>query len=114
MVNTAQGNVNSGDIIASSNNLGFYFYKMCMKKEYAKICDDYLSRFGYKINEVKTPNILSRKEFNFIKVGGRDELVSGNIPATDLEEINNIFRKGVTIFHDYDTFGNYTINNPIV
>jgi hypothetical protein len=110
----AKGNVNVGDVTYSASKTNFGYFQMSCRYEFAKICDDYLSRFGYKINEVKTPNILSRKEFNFIKVGGRDELVSGNIPATDLEEINNIFRKGVTIFHDYDTFGNYTINNPIV
>lgn len=110
----ARGNVNVGDVTYSASKTNFGYFQMSCRYEFAKICDDYLSRFGYKINEVKTPNILSRKEFNFIKVGGRDELVSGNIPATDLEEINNIFRKGVTIFHDYDTFGNYTINNPIV
>ena len=110
----ARGNVNVGDVTYSASKTNFGYFQMSCRYEYAKICDDYLSRFGYKINEVKTPNILSRKEFNFIKVGGRDELISGNIPASDLEEINNIFRKGVTIFHDYDTFGNYTINNPIL
>ena len=110
----AKGNINVGDVTYACGKTNFSYYQLSCKSEYAKVCDDYLSRFGYKINEVKTPNILSRKEFNFIKVGGHDELVSGNIPASDLEEINNIFRKGVTIFHDYDSFGNYTINNPIV
>ena len=110
----AKGNVNVGDVTYSASKTNFGYFQMSCRYEFAKICDDYLSRFGYKVNEVKTPNILSRKEFNFIKVGGRDELISGNIPASDLEEINNIFRKGVTIFHDYDTFGNYTINNPIL
>ena len=43
-----------------------------------------------------------------------DELVSGNIPASDLEKINSVLRKGVTIFHDYSNFGDYTISNPIV
>ena len=67
-----------------------------------------------KVNIVKTPNLKSRTQFNFIKVGGMDELISGNIPASDLEKINEICRKGVTIFHDYTNFGNYTISNPIV
>ena len=43
-----------------------------------------------------------------------DELVSGDIPASDLDEINSIFRKGVTIFHDYSTFGDYLQTNAIV
>lgn len=110
----ARGNVNVGDVTYSASKTNFGYFQMSCRYEFAKICDEYLSRFGYKINEVKTPNLNSRTKFNFIKVGGHDELISGNIPASDLEEINNIFRKGVTIFHDYDSFGNYTINNPIV
>lgn len=110
----AKGNINVGDVTYAAGMTNFGYYKLSCKYEYAKICDDYLSRFGYKVNEVKTPNLSSRTKFNFIKVGGMDELVSGNIPASDLQEINRIFRKGVTIFHTYSDFGNYTINNPIV
>lgn len=86
---------------------------MTIKKENAIAIDRYLSRFGYKVNEVKTPNLNSRTKFNFIKVGGLDELITGDIPASDLEKINEICRKGVTIFHDYSTFGNYTQTNSI-
>ena len=110
----AKGNVNVGDVTYSAGETNFSYFQLSCRYEFAKLCDDYLSRFGYKVNEVKTPNLNSRTKFNFIKVGGHDELISGNIPASDLEEINNIFRKGVTIFHTYADFGNYTISNPIV
>lgn len=108
------GNINCGDVITSTHENTFHIYKMSIKKEFASLIDSYFSRFGYKVNVVKTPNLLSRTKFNFIKVGGLDELVSGNIPAVDLEEINRVFRKGVTIFHNYEDIGNYTISNPIV
>ena len=110
----AKGNINVGDVTYASGMTNFGYYQLSCKYEFAKICDDYLSRFGYKVNEIKTPNLLSRTKFNYIKVGGMDELISGDIPASDLEEINNIFRKGVTIFHDYSTFGDYTQTNTIV
>ena len=110
----ARGNINVGDVTYSSGNNRFIYMRMSCRYEYAKKCDDFLSRFGYKVNEIKTPNILSRTKFNYIKVGGTDELIHGEIPASDLEEINNIFRKGVTIFHDYSTFGDYTQTNSIV
>ena len=93
---------------------GFNLYNMTITYSYAKKIDDFFSRFGYKVNEVKTPNLNSRSKFNFIKVGGMDELVTGSIPASDLETINSIFRKGVTIFHNYNDIGNYLIDNPIV
>lgn len=110
---SAKGGVNQGDLIFSRRQT-FNIYKMSIKRENAIIIDRYLSRFGYRVNEVKTPNLNSRSKFNFIKVGGMDELISGNIPANALEEINGIFRKGVTIFHNYNDIGNYTISNPIV
>lgn len=109
----AKGNVNVGDVKTSGNLNTFTAYGMSIKKEFAKCIDQYFSRFGYQINEVKTPSLTSRTKFNFIKVGGMDELISGNIPATDLDEINRIFRKGVTIFHTYSDFGNYTVSNPV-
>ena len=110
----SKGNVNVGDVTYSSGMNKFTYSKMSCRYEYAKKIDDYFSRFGYKVNEIKTPNLNSRSKFNFIKIGGYDELITGDIPASDLEEINNIFRKGVTIFHDYTTFGDYTQTNTIV
>lgn len=109
----AKGNSNSGDVTFSANKMDIPLYKMTIKQEYAVTIDRYFSRFGYKVNEVKTPSLTSRTKFNYIKVGGLDELIHGNIPSTALEEINSIFRKGVTIFHNYNDIGNYTIDNPI-
>lgn len=109
---TAKGGVNQGDLEFAQRNT-FNIYPMTIKKEYAIVIDRYLSRFGYKVNEVKQPNLNSRTQFNFIKVGGMDELIHGDIPSTDLEKINEICRKGVTIFHNYTNFGDYTISNPI-
>ena len=110
----SRGATNTGDVKTSANINTFTAYGMSIKEEYARVIDQYFSRFGYQVNTVKTPNLNSRLHFNFIKVGGQDELVHGNIPASALEEINGLFRKGVTIFHDYESIGNYTINNPIV
>lgn len=108
-----KGNLNSGDVNFAGKVINPILYEMSIKREYAVALDGYFSRFGYKVNEVKTPNIKTRTQFNFVKIGGSDDLVTGNIPASDLEKINSIFRKGVTIFHNYTNFGNYTISNPI-
>lgn len=110
----ARGNVNGGDVGAANNKLTITMQLIQVKEEYIKTIDAYFSRFGYKVNEVKTPNLASRTQFNFIKVGGNDELITGDIPASDLSQINEICRKGVTIFHNYSNFKDYTISNPIV
>ena len=110
----ARGCTNGGDIGGANSKLTFTAQTIQVREEFARCIDAFFSRYGYKVNEVKTPSLTSRTKFNFIKVGGMDELVHGNIPASDLEKINQICRKGVTIFHDYSEFGNYTISNPIV
>ena len=110
----ARGNINGSDVGGANSKLTFTAQLIQVKEEYIKSIDSYFSRFGYKVNEVKIPNLNSRTQFNFIKVGGKDELVSGDIPANDLEKINEICRKGVTVFHNYSTFGNYTQTNSIV
>lgn len=112
--NQTRGNANSGDVAFSANVLTFYASVITIKREFAVMIDNFFSRYGYCVNEIKTPNILSRTKFNYIKVGAGDELVHGNIPASDLEIINKIFRRGTTIFHDYSTFGDYTQTNSIV
>ena len=109
----AEGNLNGGDVGASNSKITFTLQNIQIREEIAKSIDQYFSRFGYKVNEVKTPSLTSRSKFNFIKVGGMDELITGNIPSIDLEEINRVFRKGVTIFHNYSDIGNYTISNPV-
>ena len=109
-----EGSLNSGDVATAGGFNRLFFSRMTITEDYAKRIDKYFSRFGYRINDIKTPNLTSRTSFNYIKVGGMDELISGNIPSNDLEEINRIFRKGVTIFHDYSKIGNYTVANPIV
>ena len=39
--NSAKGNVNGGDINVCDHKNGFYFYKMTIKEEYARIIDNY-------------------------------------------------------------------------
>lgn len=109
-----QGSLNSGDVATAGGFNRLFFSRMTITEDFARRIDKYFSRFGYRVNDVKTPNLNSRTKFNYIKVGGMDELIHGDIPANDLEEINSIFRKGVTIFHNYNDIGNYTISNPIV
>lgn len=109
-----EGSLNSGDVATAGGFNRLFFSRMTITEDFARRIDKYFSRFGYRVNDVKTPNLNSRSKFNYIKVGGMDELIHGDIPANDLEEINSIFRKGVTIFHNYNDIGNYTISNPIV
>lgn len=105
---------NCGDVSFSTNTtrIDYNTYRLC--DEELKQIDDYFSRFGYKINETKTPNITGRANFNFIEIG-KDECIGyGNVPPKYMEEINNIARQGVTIWHNHTNLGNYNVANAIV
>ncbi len=59
---------------------------------------DYFVKYGYKVNKWEKINVNSRCYFNFIKTNTCN-IVSDEIPHEYLEEIKDIFNRGVTIWH---------------
>jgi len=98
---TGAGNVSQGI-------QNFIFSKKTVRAEFAKIIDNFFDRFGYKVNELKTPNFKSRTNWNFLKT--MECNISGNIPNSDLKRIHSIFNNGVTFWHN-DNVGNYNRSN---
>ena len=109
-----QGGQSTGDINFSSENNDFYIHHMRAKLEYLKIIDDYFTRFGYKINRLKVPNITGRTYWNYVEIGASEDIGYGDVPTTYMEIINNAARKGVTIWHNHTNIGNYNLSNTIV
>ncbi len=108
--NQAQGAVNSSDLLIGWQR---YFTVNCMSLRYemARSIDEYLSAFGYKVNRVKTPNITGRPNWNYVKTVG--SAVHGFIPQDSVDRINDMFDKGVTLWHNPATFLDYSQNNQI-
>jgi hypothetical protein len=106
------GNTSSVDF--ATNDINFVFRKMRCKDEYMAIIDTYFSCYGYKINNVKIPNITGRLNFNHIQIGESDCIGYGSIPATDFDIINKVCRRGITIWHNHENLGDYTVQNTIV
>ena len=108
----AKGNINAGDLI---NGLGldqFIIYQMSVRYEFAKICDDFLSAYGYRVNEQKTPNVTGRTYWNYVKT--RECNIEADIPQEHLQQIKDMFNKGVTFWHDPTKFLDYSQSNTIV
>lgn len=59
---------------------------------------DYFVKYGYKVNKWEKINVNSRRYFNFIKTN-TCSIVGDEIPHEYLEEIKDIFNRGVTIWH---------------
>ena len=111
---TAKGNTNGGDINTSSSANNFFFYKMSIRSEYARIIDDYFSTYGYKTNRMKIPNITGRTYWNYVEIAPNESIGHGSIPADALNTINDAFHTGVTIWHNHANVGNYELSNTIV
>ena len=112
--NQARGNINTGDYSYYYNLTNLEFKNMSIKNEYAKIIDDYFTRFGYKVNSLKVPNITGRKNWNYIQIGSDEIIFYGAISNNYLDTLNNIARSGVTIWHDHNSIGNYNLDNSII
>lgn len=103
---------NTGDVNYSAKRNTFTFRCMRAKTEYLQIIDDYFTMFGYKINEVKVPNITGRQNWNYVKT--IDCNLTGDIPQMDLLQIKNMFDTGITLWHNTSNFLNYSASNNII
>ena len=109
--NTSRGGMNS---TTSLVNLGSYtvgFRKYTCRREMAKQIDDYYSMYGYLVSEIKVPNVVGRRSWNYVKTNGSS--VVGKVPAGTLAQINRLFDRGLTFWHVNDV-GNYALDNSIV
>lgn len=109
--NTLRGTLSSSAQALNSGMYQTWFRVYRPRAEIAKTIDDYFSIYGYRVGEVKTPNITGRKSWNYIKTNGSS--VVGEVPSTVLSEINALFDRGITFWHTNDV-GNYALDNSIV
>ena len=106
------GNINAGDVTYAMGWIDFTFRKQTIKKEYAKIIDDYFSFYGYKVNSVEVINPHKRTYYDYIKTIGCN--ITGNIPQSELLEIKSLFDRGITLWHNTSHFLDYSVNNSII
>lgn len=116
---TVRGNTNCGDVLTSENTNSVYGIKMSITAEFARIIDDYFTRKGYATNRIKVPNQTGRTYWNYVQIAAEDDIgFSSNanisVPSRSMEIINNVYRKGVTIWHDHANIGDFSLNNTIV
>lgn len=108
----AKGSIASGDIQYSSGCCVMQLFKVTIRNEYIKACDDYFTMFGYKVNRLGTPHIHARTYFDYIKtIDGNFE---GNIPEHDLNEIKKMFDNGIRFWHDTTKFLDFSVTNSII
>lgn len=109
-----KGGQAQGDISFSGNSMGFTFREMRVKNQFLQIIDDYFTRFGYAIKKIDNPHLTGRRNWNYIEIGSNENIGYGDVPSSYMTEINNACRKGVTIWHNHENLGDYSLDNSIV
>lgn len=117
---TSRGMVNQGDVFTASSNNEVFVKPISITAQFARRIDSFFTRFGYQTNITKIPNQLGRTYWNYVKIATGENIGQArsndyfSVPASSMETINNIYRNGVTIWHNHANIGDYSLNNTIV
>ena len=73
--------------------------------------DDYFDMYGYEIDELYNPKswINNRPAWNYIQTENVN--LTAFCPTSFENKLKDIFNSGLTIWKNYDNFGNYSLNN---
>ena len=99
-----------GDVYFTFQNQynGYCLVYKQISDEYIRVLEDFFKKFGYAYNKIETPNLHTRKSWDYIRTV--DCNIKANINNESLEKIKTIFNNGVTIWHTTDV-NNYSLNN---
>lgn len=107
----AHGQMGNNLINLQDGTQGFEFKQMTISNTYAKIIDEYFSRFGYACKRIKVPNRNARVNWTYTKTIGCE--ISGNLPSDSIAKIKSIYDNGITFWNDGMNIGNYgDFTNP--
>lgn len=115
---SVNGNVNNADVLACGKNYGTYAIPVSIQYQFAERIDKFFTRYGYATNMIKVPNQIGRTNWNYVEIAAGESVgVSTgaiSVPADAMAVINAAYRKGVTIFHNIDNIGDFSLSNGII
>lgn len=107
--NIAKGATSDGSLNLNTGIFGFSIFYCTIKKDYAKIIDDFFDMFGYKVNTLKVPNRNVRPHWTYTKTSNC--VVTGSVPADDMRAIATIYDNGITFWKNGSEVGDYSLDN---
>lgn len=110
--NISVSQIGTGIMNIAINNVGINTDVITLRKEVAESLDNFFDMFGYACNKLKVPNRSSRPHWNYVKTIVCN--VVGEVPTTALNNIINIYNKGITFWKNASEVGNYALNNKPV
>lgn len=103
-----QGTIGNDNTLSTVGENMIVTFTVSITAEYAKSIDDYFSMFGYRVDEVKRPNIFGRQSWNYVQTTGA--IVTGNCPVYATDGFKKLLDRGVRFWHTPD-IGNYSLPN---
>lgn len=103
------GQVQCDSLNAQMGKVQFTFEHQTVRKQFAKIIDDYWSMFGYPQNCIMTPNRNARPHWTYLKTVSCT--ITGSVPADDMRMICNIYDTGITFWRNASEIGSYSLDN---
>ena len=111
-----QTSVTGCDTTKLYGNSNFYAMQMCYDKATLVQYDNFFTRYGYAVNEVKFPNFIKgkgRQTFNYVKTNGAS-IIAKDAPADAVAKIKSIFDSGTTVWLQLSNVGNFGLSNNII
>lgn len=105
------GQTQTDSLNSGMGRVKFTFYRMSIKYEFARIIDEYFTRYGYATKRNKVPNRNVRPHWTYTKTIGCT--ITGSIPCDDADAICSIYNNGITFWRNGNEVGNYTLDNTV-
>lgn len=106
-----RGTVGTSGLQFAKEQVGFRVTQYAIKPEWARRLDAFFTRYGYRVDTPKVPNITGRSVVNYVKC--REAKVGGNIPVDAKDLMESMLNSGVSFWHN-DNIGSTVTDNPIV
>lgn len=100
---------NSTSLGVNSSTKCFTIYRQTITRQYAISIDQYFKRYGYTVNRVKIPIWYERPHWNYLKTRGCT--LNGDVPASDMAQLERIYDNGITIWKNPSEVGDYSLDN---
>lgn len=111
LADVCKGNQASGNVNISCGKQKIYASRVHITADFAKVIDNFFSKFGYATNRLKVPNRDVRPHWTYCKTNGC--IITGKMPADDIKKVCNIYDNGITFWKNASEVGDYSLDNSV-
>jgi hypothetical protein len=119
------GNMTAADIMSQLKQNDIVVYRESIDSETAESIDNFFTFYGYAVKKLKQPGVYNRHYWQYIKTcgcnlhnaDGYSDYVNENanystgMSAADMETLEKIFDRGITLWNQDVQIGDYTLDN---